>query len=287
MRYLHKVESCNRRDLTTYIPFAAGGVHLGWLTQERAAALLAFPDVFQPAGGCIIINRLLKTPAARSKAIADLLPTLTATGLFSKPRGELYAARNHWSDKPAFTIDRALVPGFGLRAYGVHVNGVVEKKNGPHLWIGTRAKDMRVEPGKRDNMVAGGQPAKLGLMDNVVKECGEEAHIKPALARKAKPASVLSYCFECPEGIRCDTLFCHDLVVPATFKPRASEEISRYSLKPLAAVLKDVRTTGTYKFNVNLVIIDFAIRRGVITPENEPDYEKIVAGLHERPQLLG
>lgn len=287
MRCLHKVESCNRRDLSSYIPFAAGGQHLGWLTQERAAAVLAFPNVFQQAAGSVVINPSLKTPGARSKAIAALAPALIATGLFSKLRGELYAARNHWSDKPAFTIDRAFVPGFGLRAYGVHVNGVVEKKNGPHLWIGTRAKDMRVEPGKRDNMVAGGQPAKLGLMENLIKECGEEAHIKPALARQAKPASVLSYCFECPEGIRCDTLFCYDLVMPAAIKPRASEEISRYDLKPLAAVLKEVRTSARYKFNVNLVIIDFAIRRGVITPENEPDYEKIVAGLHERPQLLG
>ena len=52
-------------------------------------------------------------------------------------------------------------------------------------------------------------------------------------------------------------------------------------------VLALVRDTDRFKFNVNLVIIDFAIRRGVITPENEPDYEKIVAGLHERPQFLG
>lgn len=287
MRYLHKVEALNRRDLSSYIPFAAGNVHLGWLTEERAAAVLAFPNVFMQAAGSVVINPALKTPAARSKAIAHLAPALIATGLFPKLRGELYAARNHWSDKPAFTIDRAFVPGFGLRAFGVHVNGIVEKKNGPHLWIGTRAKDMRVEPGKHDNMVAGGQPADLGLIENVVKECGEEAHIKPPLARKAKPASVLSYCFECPEGIRCDTLFCYDLVMPANVKPRASEEISRYALKPLAAVLKEVRTTKSYKFNVNIVIIDFAIRRGVITPENEPDYEKIVAGLHERPQLLG
>ena len=285
MRYLHKVESLNRRDMRRFIPLAAGGVQYGWLTEERAAAVLAFGDVFQQAAGSVVINPSLKTPAARAKAVADLAPALAATGLFPKPRGEIYAVRNHWSERPAFTIDRALVPGFGLRAFGVHVNGVVEKKSGPHLWIGTRAKDLLVEPCKRDNMVAGGQPAKLGLMENLIKECGEEAHIKPALARRAKPASLLSYSFESPAGLRCDTLFCYDLVMSAAFKPRPSEEIARYELKPLTTVLKEVCTSKVYKFNVNMVIIDFAIRRGVITPENEPDYEKIVAGMHQRPQF--
>ena len=47
MRYLHKVEWCNRRDMRRFMPFVAGGVHVGWLTQERAAAALAFASVFQ------------------------------------------------------------------------------------------------------------------------------------------------------------------------------------------------------------------------------------------------
>ena len=42
MRYLHKVESLNRRDMRRFIPLAAGGVQYGWLTEERAAAVLAF-----------------------------------------------------------------------------------------------------------------------------------------------------------------------------------------------------------------------------------------------------
>ena len=31
-----------------------------------------------------------------------------------------------------------------------------------------------------------------------------------------------------------------------------------------------------------LVIIDFMIRRGIITPDNEPDYQEIVTRLHGR-----
>lgn len=38
---------------------------------------------------------------------------------------------------------------------------------------------------------------------------------------------------------------------------------------PLREALRLVRTTDRFKFNVALVIIDFAIRHGMITPERE------------------
>jgi Domain of unknown function (DUF4743) len=286
MSFLKKVEHCNRRDLRNFLPFVVAGTQYGWLTPERAAAVLAFSNVFQPALGGVTLNPTLATAAERSKALAALTPALVETGLFQKPRGELYAVRNQWSDRPVFRIDRAFMPAFGLRAYGVHVNGMVQKRDGIHLWIGTRARAMKVEPGKLDNMVAGGQPAGLGLMENLVKECGEEAHIAPRLARTAQPAGVITYSFACPEGLRVDTLFCYDLAMPVATKLRSSEEIARYQLMPLAEVLKLVKTTARFKFNVNLVIIDFAVRRGFLTPENTSDYEQIVAGLHERPTLI-
>ena len=135
-------------------------------------------------------------------------------------------------------------------------------------------------------MVAGGQPADLSLMDNLVKECDEEAHLKPRLVRTAQPVGAISYSFESPQGLRVDTLFCYDLSMPSTVAPKASEEISRFELMRLSAVLKLIRDTDRFKFNVNLVILDFAIRHGVITAENEPDFERIVAGLHERPQHI-
>ena len=284
MSFLKKIENCNRRDLARFVPFTVAGTQYGWLTHQRAAAVLAFPEVFQPTVDGVALNPDLATPAARSKAIAAIAPRLAATGLFLHPRGELYAVRNQWSARPAFRIDRALNPAFGLRAFGVHVNGVLEKKSGPYLWIGRRAADLVVAPGKLDSMGGGGQPAGLGLMENLIKECAEEAHLGARFARTARPTGVISYSFETPQGLRADTLFCYDLAMPAHVRPRASDEIAHYELMPLAKALKLVRATERFKFNVNLVVIDFAVRRGVITPENEPDYERIVAGLHERPQ---
>lgn len=286
MSYLAQVQRCNRRDLSRYVPFIAAGQQVGWLTPERAAALKNLKGVFVAEGKGVGFTPSLKTATQRSGALAEVLLDLTTTGLFSRLRGEIYAVKNKWSDKPAFHIDRGLMANFGLRAYGVHMNGLVRKPSGLHLWIGTRSKDVRVEPGKLDNMVAGGQPAGLTLVANLVKECGEEAHISPKLARTAKCVGSISYAFDTRDGLRVDTLFCYDLAVPPTFKPKVSEEITRYQLMSIQTALRLARTTRSFKFNVSLVIIDCAIRHGLIAPDNTRDFDAIITGLHERPQPI-
>jgi len=40
-----------------------------------------------------------------------------------------------------------------------------------------------------------------------------------------------------------------------------------------------VRTTDDFKFNVNLVILDFALRHGLI-PVDDPEYLDVASGLH-------
>jgi hypothetical protein len=47
---------------------------------------------------------------------------------------------------------------------------------------------------------------------------------------------------------------------------------------PASAVLERVRAGDDFKFNVNLVQIDFALRHGFLTPE-DPEYLDLVTGL--------
>ena len=75
----------------------------------------------------------------------------------------------------------------------------------------------------------------------------------------------------------------YDLELPAGFQPRNSDgEVAYFELWPAARLAETVRDTPRFKFNCNLVIIDFLIRRGVLGPE-DPDYPAILAGL--RPAL--
>lgn len=284
MSYLDRVKKCNTWDPKRYAPFVVAGTQVGWIRRERLALLKKHKKVFVPAHGGVALHPSLKTPKARTAAIKKIAPALQESGLFPKLRKEMYAVKNRWSEKEHLRLDRGMVAAFGVRAYGVHVNGFVRKRDGLHLWIGTRATDRMVEPGKLDNMVAGGQPAGLTLIKNVIKECEEEAHIGARRARQARPVSIITYAGERKGELRADTLFCFDLEMPASEKPKPSEEIVSYDLMPIAEVLRIVRKTDRCKFNVGLVIIDFAIRHGLITPENEDDFEAIVSGLHMYPQ---
>ena len=67
--------------------------------------------------------------------------------------------------------------------------------------------------------------------------------------------------------------------LPADFQPRNTDgEIEEFMLWPAERVLREIDGTDNFKFNVNLVVIDFLIRRGIIGPER-PDYLELLAGL--------
>ena len=82
-----------------------------------------------------------------------------------------------------------------------------------------------------DHIVAGGQPAGLSLMDNVVKECLEEAGIPPEITKRGiQPAGAVSYeNYEGPlkhqgEGVMSRmVLFCFDLLLLSDFVPTAND----------------------------------------------------------------
>ena len=79
-------------------------------------------------------------------------------------------------------LDRGALPSFGVVAVGVHVNGLVRRPDGVHVWIARRAADKLLDPGKLDHIVAGGVPAGLTPAETLVKEAAEEAAIPASLA---------------------------------------------------------------------------------------------------------
>ncbi len=93
------------------------------------------------------------------------------------------------------------------------------------------------------------------------------------------PVGAVSYRCERPEGLRDDVFFCYDLELPEDFTPANQDgEVESFALWPIDEVLARIRDTDDFKFNVNLVVLDLAIRLGLITPD-EPDYQEIWEGL--------
>lgn len=71
-------------------------------------------------------------------------------------------------------------------------------------------------------------------------------------------------------------------VVPA---PRGGEA-EGFELMGTEEVREALRR-GNFKPNTALVMPDFFVRHGVLTPENEPDYVQTVARLHRRLPFPG
>jgi hypothetical protein len=116
------------------------------------------------------------------------------------------------------------------------------------------------------------QPHGIGLLDNVCKECQEEAGIPQALAQQAKPVSVVSYVADSPQagipGVKRDVLFCFDLFLPVDFHPIPVDgEVDDFMLWPVQQVMDTVAFSDEYKDNCNLVLIDFFIRHGLVSPD--------------------
>lgn len=284
MSYLDRIAALHRWDPTAYRPFTIDGVQVGRVTADTAALLSEFPKVFHVSDADVTLTDGLGDIDARSRAVHEVMEQLVARGDVRKVRGETYGVSESWAAPNRLKLDRGMVPIFGVKSYGVHVNGFVRDALGLQMWVGKRAEDKRVAPGKLDHLVAGGLGHGYSVDETMVKESAEEANIHEQLARCAKPVGALTYVTEIDEidgGLRDDTLFIFDLEVPADFVPENTDgELAGFELWPIETVMQRVRDTDDFKFNVGPVVIDFFLRHGLLDPDRDPDYLRIVHELH-------
>ncbi len=281
MSFVDHIRRCNNYDPAKAVPLVAGNRRIGLLRRDNAEVLRRFPEVFDVAADAVQLT-LEGDAAAVSRAVARVVDTLVAESRVPKSRNETFDVAVGWGEPPILRVDRGAVPFFGTRAYGVHLNGYRWEGSELYLWVGRRSPDKLVAPNKLDNLVAGGIGNGYGVVETLIKECDEEASMPARLSRTAVPAGAVSYRMENQYGIRDDVLFVYDIETPADFVPKSNDgEIAEFSLMPAAAVLDRVRDTRDFKFNVNLVILDFAVRHGLLRP-GDVAYLDIVTGLHRQ-----
>jgi len=250
------IRACNNTRLPgERLPFHIGKPQVGWVKPDFAARLAAFPEIARDAGGLTL---------ADGTALPLIARQLSDAGCF-RWRREEFDIRAEPDGQVLARLDRGALPSFGVTAVGVHVNGLVRRPEGVHLWIARRAADKALDPSKLDHIVAGGVPAGLTHAETLVKEAEEEASIPASLASQARHVAVISYAMERPEGLRRDLLHCYDLELSDDFCPHAADgEVEAFELWPIERVLQTVRDTDQFKFNVNLVLIDLFQRLGLI-----------------------
>jgi 8-oxo-dGTP pyrophosphatase MutT (NUDIX family) len=280
MSFLCHVLACNQYTGVGFIPFLVDGARVGMMRRAFAERLAEWPDLFRVSRDRVDLLLPGASVSERSSAVAAVLSSLAEQGVISHLHGEQYVATAGTREQGILMLDRAAAPYFGIRAFGQHMNGYVQEAGELKLWLGRRADDRIHYPGCLDNLVAGGLPATIGMDENLAKECREEAGIGPELVARARPVGAITYNLETEKGLKPDTLYCYDLELPPGFRPRCTDgEVAGFELLSIQDVMKIVFESDEFKLNCNLVVIDFCIRHGYLSPYHD-EFHDLITGLH-------
>jgi len=253
-KLLSKILACRTATLPGgRLRFFIGSAHAGYV-------MPAFAERLREVSADITVADRVTLAAGAAGRLNQI-----AAAAGARVRNENFDVRETVDGPALAVLDRGAVPAFGVIGVGVHLNGFVRRPDGVHLWVAKRAANKKLDPGKLDNLVAGGVPAGLSPFETLLKEAAEEAALPADLARHAVPVGRFAYHLERPEGLRRDVIFAYDLELPQDFVPVPTDgEVEEFSLWPLPRVLETVREEQRFKFNVNLVLIDFLLRFGLV-----------------------
>ncbi len=259
---------CNTRDLRRYLPFVAGGFHLGWINRDLLD-LLRGERGFVLNAEYVELDPDLRTPLERTVALAELGGRWRDSGVVTGWRGELYDIVPYPNGPVVMQMERAVTRLFGLINTGAHVNGYVRDGAEILMWVGRRAADKPTFPGKLDQMAAGGIATSMAPETVARKEAWEEAGVKPELANAMCEASAVTMFMEHEQVIFRDVDHVFDLELPVDFVPYPRDsEVSEFELYSTDDLFDIVTTTDRFKPDCNLVVLDFLIRHRRITKDD-------------------
>lgn len=279
MSLLDYIAMNNRRTDDNKNAFVCEGKQIGIIHDDITHIMASMTDDFIVQEGFVHFALEHQDHQTRSGAINRLEDRLIKEGLFSR-HNELFAVKTDWQATPLFEADRSLIALLGMIGYAIHVNGYCYKDDTLHVWIGTRSKTVNKWPGRLDQMVAGGQPKDISLRDNMIKESGEEAGLSPDIAQRAKNTGFVSAYSEGDGRVYRSMLYIYDLALTLGEQPTPDiVEVEKFELLSATKVLEILENDkDAFKPICAMVMIDFFIRHGIITPDY-PDYNMLVMGV--------
>ncbi|KFA77072.1 hypothetical protein S40288_07962 [Stachybotrys chartarum IBT 40288] len=212
-------------------------------------------------------------------------------------RGELLPVYSRKGEL-LFSMERIALGLLGCVRYGVHMIAYVDDPSAPfgvRMWVPKRAADKSTFPGMLDNTVAGGLTTGEDPLECVIREADEEASLPDALVRRsAVRINTITYIYITDEEQigeadfiypECQWVF--HIALPADVVPQPKDgEVESFSLCDVDEVKRDL-AAGKYKPNCALCVLDFFVRRGILTEENEPRLAEIQRRLHRELPFPG
>jgi 8-oxo-dGTP pyrophosphatase MutT (NUDIX family) len=191
------------------------------------------------------------------------------------------------------TLERYASTLFGIISRGAHLTAYTMTTEGMKIWVPRRSPHLFTYPNCLDTTVAGGVAAGESPYECIVREANEEASLDEEYVRNhAKAVGCISYIgLNDSRGggeaglISPDIMYLYDLELPEDVICRQNdEEVKEFSLMAITEV-KEFLARAEFKKNSALVMIDFFIRHGIITSEEEEHYGEILSRLHRRLPL--
>jgi 8-oxo-dGTP pyrophosphatase MutT (NUDIX family) len=200
----------------------------------------------------------LARPKELSLSLYQLADTMRTGGFIPGWRNEDFA----WLDQKGhkyFRLERAAFRTFGFRSMATHINGYTKANT---LWLGRRSETKPTDPGKLDNIAAGGITADETPWISARRELWEEAGVPEKIADDIEPIGRIH--MRRPiigRGFHDELLFIYDLELADHFVPTNHDgEVSGFieiSLAEAAArILADEFTS-----DAAFVTADFILRR--------------------------
>ena len=231
---------------------------------------------------------------SQERTIRETLHRARESGIFAVLKGwrnELYPIHGH-NDvvEETISMERAGSALFGMNTYGIHMTLYVRTSDGVKIWVPRRVKSKQTYGGMLDNSVAGGLSTGETPLECLVREASEEASLSAQLVRSnAMPCGTVSYVHIRDKRaggetglIQPECQYVYDMEVGADIVPKpGDDEVEDFSLQTVDEVKKSL-ADGAFKPNCAVVLLDFFIRHGILTPENEPNYAEIASRIHRR-----
>ena len=278
MSYLDRINECNEYTESNKIPFVLEAKRVGQVLEKYLDYFLE-SDCFVLEDNQLTLVEHLKTFDERTEALTLFAKKAWKDEVSDSFMDENYPLLSSANAEPLAFIDRSISALLGSISFGQHLNAYVMTSTGMKMWIARRAYNKGYEAGKLDHLVAGGLPFDISPLENLKKECYEEAGMSEVLLLESKSVGLISYKYDYNLGGTEDILYCYDIELAEEFVPVCMDgEVEEFYLMPIEEVAELVKNTDEFKLNCNLVIIDFLIRHGYLTTEDD-DYIEIVKGL--------
>jgi len=196
-------------------------------------------------------------PLILSGSLAKLADRMHQGGFIPGWRNEDFA----WIDQNGheyFRLERSAFRTFGFRSMATHINGYTKAGN---LWLGRRSETKATDPGRLDNIAAGGIGADETPWVNARRELWEEAGVPPQISDQIEPIGRIHMRRPVQgRGFHDEQLYVYDLELAENFFPTNHDgEVSGFIEIPLseaaARILADEFTS-----DAAFVTADFILR---------------------------